>query len=89
MRDYVEAALAGDAARATELHDRMQPIRDLHHRWVLEPWRRHALCPVSTIKYWGGQLGLTAGPVRPPLPLFPESEALELQREMRAVGLLG
>jgi 4-hydroxy-tetrahydrodipicolinate synthase len=88
MRDYVEAALAGDFGRATELYQRMQPIRDLHERWVLQPWRRQALCPVSTIKYWGSQLGLTGGPVRPPLPVFPAEQAAQLRDGMREVGLL-
>ena len=88
MRDYVEAALIGDYGRAAELYHAMQPIRDLHQRWVLDPWRRDRLCPVSTIKFWGSQLGLTGGPVRPPLPEFPADEAAQLREEMRAVGLL-
>ena len=88
MRDYVEAALAGDFGRATALYNEMQPIRDLHQKWVLDPWRRDRLCPVSTIKFWGSQLGLTGGPVRPPLPHFPNDEAAQLREEMRAVGLV-
>lgn len=88
MRDYVEAALAGDFAGAAELYHRMQPIRDLHHHWVLVPWRRQHLCPVSTIKFWGNQLGLSGGPVRPPLQPFGEDEAAQLRAEMQAVGLL-
>lgn len=88
MRDYVEAALAGDYSRATELYRRMQPIRDLHQKWVLEPWRRDRLCPVSTIKFWGSQLGLSGGPVRPPLPAFPDDDAARLRQEMQTVGLL-
>jgi 4-hydroxy-tetrahydrodipicolinate synthase len=88
MRDYVAAALDGDHENATRLFDQMQPIRDLHTKWVLEPWRAQALCPISTIKFWGSQLGVTGGPVRRPLPRFPESEAQQLQKEMGAVGLI-
>lgn len=88
MRDYVQAGLNGDVARAAELYAKMQPIRDLHEQWVLEPWRRHALCPVSTIKYWGSELGLTGGPVRPPLQAFPAAAAAELRQGMQRVGLL-
>lgn len=88
MRDYVEAALAGDFTEAAELYYRMQPIRDLHHRWVLEPWKRDKVCPVSTIKFWTSQLGLTGGPVRPPLPEFPEESRSRLLEEMQEVGLV-
>lgn len=88
MRDYVQAGLAGDLPRAAQLYEKMQPIRDLHAKWVLEPWRRQSLCPVSTVKFWGSQLGLTGGPVRPPLQAFPASAAAQLQIEMRQLGLL-
>lgn len=89
MREYVEAALAGDFAEAAVLYHRLQPIRDLHHRWVLEPWKRDGVCPISTIKFWTEQLGLTGGPVRPPLPGFPERGRVRLREEMREIGLLG
>jgi len=88
MRDYVEAALTGDGAEATRLFNEMQPIRDLHTKWVLEPWRSQALCPISTIKFWGSQLGVTGGPVRTPLPEIPEADVQQLKKEMRALGLV-
>lgn len=88
MRDYVHAALEGQFARAAELSAKMLPIRDLHHKWVLVPWRAQRLCPVSTIKFWASQLGLTGGPVRPPLPTFAQEPAAQLRAEMREVGLL-
>jgi 4-hydroxy-tetrahydrodipicolinate synthase len=88
MRDYVAAALDGDFTLAAERYHAMQPIRDLHQKWVLDPWRRQSLCPVSTIKFWGHQLGLSDGPVRPPLPAFPTESQRQLQSEMREVGLL-
>lgn len=88
MRDYIEAGLAGDFATAAELYHKAEPIRDLHRRWVLEPWRRQGLCPISTIKFWTQQLGLTGGPVREPLPSFPADQAAQLRREMDAIGLV-
>jgi 4-hydroxy-tetrahydrodipicolinate synthase len=88
MHDYTHAALRGDGMLAAELYYRMQPIRDLHHRWVLEPWKRDGLCPISTIKYWTQQLGLTGGPVRAPLPEFPSEQAAKLRAEMEQIGLL-
>jgi 4-hydroxy-tetrahydrodipicolinate synthase len=88
MRDYVQAALAGDLALAAELYYRMQPIRDLHHRWVLEPWKATGRCPIETIKFWTEQLGLTGGPVRAPLPSMPADDKDRLRAEMEAVGLV-
>ncbi|HLH70782.1 MAG TPA: dihydrodipicolinate synthase family protein [Candidatus Dormibacteraeota bacterium] len=88
MRDYVQAGLAGETRRAVELYYRMQPLRDLHHRWVREPWDRQGLCPVATIKFWTEQLGLTGGRARPPLPQLPEERRAALRAEMEEVGLI-
>lgn len=87
MKDYVDAALTGDAELATELFERMQPIRDVHHRWVIEPWQRTGLCPVATVKCWAQQLGMTGGPARPPLPDLTAAERGALIAELAEVGL--
>ncbi|MGH7860728.1 MAG: dihydrodipicolinate synthase family protein [Candidatus Dormibacteraceae bacterium] len=88
MRDYVQAALAGNNVLAAELYYAMQPIRDLHHRWVREPWDASGVCPVGVIKYWTQQLGLTGGPARPPLPQFASEQAVRLRAEMEALKLI-
>lgn len=88
MRDYTQAALAGDSVTAAKLYYEMQPLRDLHVRWVREPWKRDRLCPVSTIKHWTQQLGLTGGRARSPLPQMSDEAAASLRREMEEVGLV-
>ena len=88
MRDYVQAALAGNTVLAAELYYAMQPIRDLHHRWVREQWDASGVCPVGVIKYWTQQLGLTGGPARPPLPQFAGEQAVRLRAEMEALNLI-
>ncbi|MGH7775614.1 MAG: dihydrodipicolinate synthase family protein [Candidatus Dormibacterales bacterium] len=88
MRDYVEAALEGRFDRAAELYFKMQPLRDVHRRWVLEPWTRSGLCPIGTIKSWTEHLGLTGGPVRPPLQRLPESEARALRADLEGLGVV-
>ena len=88
MRDYIEAGLSGDFQRCTELYCKAEPIRDLHRRWVLGPWQATGLCPISTIKFWTAQLGLTGGPVRSPLPRFPAAAAATLLNEMEAIDLV-
>jgi 4-hydroxy-tetrahydrodipicolinate synthase len=89
MRDYVHAALEGRLDEARRLFEGMQPIRDLHHRWVLDPWGRMGVCPVSVVKYWTEQLGMTGGPTPEPLPdLLSSSDKNRLRQEMGEVGLL-
>jgi len=86
MRDYIEAGLEGDFRRCAELYYKAEPIRELHRKWVLGPWKRDGLCPISTIKSWTQNLGLTGGPVRPPRTRFPDEQAAQLRTEMEAVG---
>jgi 4-hydroxy-tetrahydrodipicolinate synthase len=87
MRDYMQQALHGNFERAGNLYRHMQPLRDLHHRWILEPWRQDGLCPIATIKVWTKQLGLTGGSVRQPLPQIAPAMAERLKREMADLGL--
>lgn len=87
MHDYVHAALSGDMALATERYYRMDNLRRAHRKWVLEPWQATGLCPIGTIKQWTAHLGLTGGPVRPPLPTLPEGDVATLLDDLRAAGL--
>ncbi len=88
MHDYMQAALEGDRELTAKRYEAMQPLRDLHHRWILEPWWATGLCPVSTVKFWTQQLGMTGGPVPEPLPdLLSDAEKQQLRGEMAAVGL--
>lgn len=89
MHDYMRAALDGDLELAEKRYDAMQPLRDLHHRWILEPWWRMGLCPVATVKFWTQQLGMTGGPIPEPLPdLLSDADRQQLRTEMAEVGLL-
>lgn len=88
MRDYVNAALAGRTEEAARLFYGMDAARSLHHRWVLEPWAERGLCPVSTVKFWCEQLGMTGGPVPEGLPTLSEEEKEKLASELAEVGLI-
>lgn len=89
MKDYVDAGLRGDHRLAAERYEKMQPIRDVHGKWVREPQHRAGgLHPISTIKWWTQQLGLTGGPTRPPLPEIGDAQKAELVRDLAAVGLI-
>jgi 4-hydroxy-tetrahydrodipicolinate synthase len=87
MRDYTQAALDGDYTTAAKKYLDLQPVRDLHHRWVLDPWSSTGLCPISTIKVWTQHLGLTGGKVRTPLPSMPDEQSAQLVRELDEAGL--
>jgi 4-hydroxy-tetrahydrodipicolinate synthase len=86
MKDYVDAALSGDAATAAQRYYAMQPLRDLHNKWVLQPWKRDARCPVSTVKWWTELAGMKAGPVREPLPTLAEDDKNRMAEELEAAG---
>jgi 4-hydroxy-tetrahydrodipicolinate synthase len=88
MRRYIDAALAGRADEATRLFEALEPVRDLHRRWVQDPWRSSQLIPISVIKYWTSQLGMTGGPTPSPLPSLTVDEMKELHAEMVFVGLV-
>jgi len=89
MHDYMQAALDDDLGLASRIYDEMQPRRDLHHKWILEPWWSMGVCPVSNVKFWTQQLGMTGGPVPKPLPdLLSAEDKEQLRAEMAEVGLL-
>lgn len=88
MRDYVQAALRGDHKLAGELFYKMQPVRDLHRKWVNEPWRKNGVSPLATIKYWTSLNGLTRGATRPPLPELTREQEDALRHDLESIGWL-
>lgn len=87
LRAYMEAAFAGDFAEAERLFAAMQPLRDVHHKWVLEPWGNAAgLCPVSTVSYWCSLMGMKGGRVPEPLPNLTADDKKNLRTELEAIG---
>ena len=88
MRRYIDAALAGRADEATRVFEALEPVRDLHRRWVQDRWRSSQLIPIAVIKYWTSQLGMTGGPTPSPLPSMTAEEMDELHSELVFVGLV-
>ncbi|MGK3961557.1 dihydrodipicolinate synthase family protein [Sorangium sp. So ce118] len=86
MRDYFEAALAGDAKRSAELYYGMQPLRDVYEKWIRHPWDAQGRLPIVRFKYWSQLLGLTGGPTRPPVIDMTEAERAALRADLVAVG---
>jgi dihydrodipicolinate synthase/N-acetylneuraminate lyase len=88
LRRYIDAALAGRAAEAARIFEALEPVRDVHRRWVQDRWTSSRLIPVGVIKYWAAQLGMTGGPTPRPLPSLTAEEMDELRAELVFVGLV-
>lgn len=88
MRDYAELALAGKFAQAEAVRNGIQPLREVHEKWMREPWLKRKIIPIQYLKAWSELLGMAGGHVRPPLPQVTEQERQTLRAELERVGLL-
>jgi 4-hydroxy-tetrahydrodipicolinate synthase len=87
MREYTELALAGNAAGAAEVAVTLEPVRAVADTWLHGPVARRRGSPVPYIKAWAGLLGMSGGPVRPPLSQVPAAELAALAEDLEAAGL--
>ena len=87
LRDYTEAALAGDLSRATEIASSLHPLRELHAKWIMGYWRQGRM-PLSEMKAWQELIGMRGGPVRPPVLPISEATRAELEADLASTGLL-
>jgi 4-hydroxy-tetrahydrodipicolinate synthase len=88
MREYVQLALAGDYDRAAEVSARLDPVRRVAAEWTSGPWKQSRVNPVPFIKAWSGLLGMSGGPVRPPLRQADPARVARLAADLHGVGLL-
>ena len=88
VKDYTERALAGDVAEATRIAASLQPIRELHGKWIMGYWLSGRM-PLSEMKYWQELIGMAGGPVRPPIIEMTEAAQMELRADLVATGLCG
>lgn len=87
MREYVELALEGKFAEAEEISRTMEPVREVHEKWIREPWVRHQVIAIAQLKAWSEYLGLAGGHVRAPLLPLGAAELDALHRDLDRVGL--
>ncbi len=88
MREYTELALAGDAAGAATVAAELAPVRAVAATWLHGAAARRRGSPVPYIKAWAGLLGMSGGPVRPPLDQVTPAELAALTADLAAAGLL-
>jgi 4-hydroxy-tetrahydrodipicolinate synthase len=87
MRDYVELALEKKFAEAERVSATMEPIREVHEKWMREPWVKHSVIPIAQLKAWSEYLGLAGGHVRAPLLPLTVQEREALYRDLDRAGL--
>ncbi|MDB5864264.1 MAG: hypothetical protein JWO70_2070 [Betaproteobacteria bacterium] len=87
MRDYVERALEGRFDEAQEISDTLDPVREIHEKWMREPWLKHKVIPIAQLKAWSEYLGLAGGHVRAPLLPLTAAERAALNADLDALRL--
>lgn len=77
IREYYDLARAGKAAEASRKYYELQPLRDVWNGIYQSLWdKKAALHPLPFIKLWMDLIGMSGGPVRPPMhPLTDEQKA--------------
>src|SRR5215471_13271283 len=85
MREYTTLALRGDTAKAEEVAATLGPVRAVARKWL--QGRPRQIDNIASIKAWAGLLGISGGPVRPPLLSHPLGELTELAADLATAGL--
>ena len=88
VRDYTQAALAGDMNRATKIASSLNALRAVHAKWITGYGRPTGRVPSAELKYWMELIGMTGGPVRAPCTEMTEQGKQELRADLEATGLL-
>jgi 4-hydroxy-tetrahydrodipicolinate synthase len=88
LREYTELGLAGRFAEAEAVARQLEPLRQVHERWIGRRWREERVIPIAYLKAWTELLGQAAGPVRLPLRQITPEEREALRADLERVGLL-
>jgi 4-hydroxy-tetrahydrodipicolinate synthase len=87
IRDYTQAALAGDLKKAVEISASLNPLRVLHAKWINGYWRAGRM-PLGEMKVWQEIIGMKGGPVRPPVLPVSDKARAEMEADLAATGIL-
>ncbi len=86
LKDYTDAALNGEISRATEIAKSIQPLRELHAKWIMGYWNSGRM-PISEMKYWQELIGMSGGRTRPPVIEISDEKKQELREDLKNTGL--
>ncbi|HBK81226.1 MAG TPA: dihydrodipicolinate synthase family protein [Nitrospinae bacterium] len=85
IRDYYDAAMAGDMKKAWEINYSLEPLRAVRKKYFTTGPNGRT---TAFIKEWTTCLGLPAGDVRPPVVSLTQAEKDEFRKDLEATGLL-
>lgn len=88
VRDYTQAAKAGDLKRATEIAKSLDRLRAAQAKWCNGYGRPAGRIPAHEQKVWMEFLGMAGGPVRAPSTPMSEDARRALHADLQATGLL-
>lgn len=86
LKDYTDAALNGEINKATEIAKSIQPLRELHAKWIMGYWNSGRM-PISEMKYWQELIGMKGGRTRPPVIEISDEKKQELKEDLKNTGL--
>ena len=87
IQQYWELARAGKGAEAARLFYELQPLRSIWTEMYQVLWNKDgALHPLPFIKHWMDQMGMRAGPVRPPMTNLTSAEKARFNERLDASG---
>lgn len=88
IKDYTEAALAGDINKAVAISKTLEPIRAVLSHWVNGYGRPNGRLPSHEQKVWMELLGMKGGNVRAPSTPMSAEMKKQLESELAATGIL-
>jgi 4-hydroxy-tetrahydrodipicolinate synthase len=87
VRDYYLLAKQGNAAEAARKYYELQPLRDVWTGIYQVLWEKKAAAhPLPTIKHWMDLIGMSAGPVRPPMHPLTDAQKAQFKTRLEAAG---
>lgn len=85
--NYLRLAQQGDITGATDIRDELAPLREVWGSIYEVLWdEKKAAHPVGLIKYWMDVLGMTGGPMGPPMQQPDEAAKRAFRQRLDAAG---
>ena len=85
IRDYYEAAKAGDMEKAAAINYSLEPLRAVRKKYFTTGPNGRT---TAYLKEWTDVLGLPAGGVRPPVVSLTAAEKRAFRKDLEATGIL-
>ncbi len=87
IQEYFDLARQGKAEEASRKYYELQPLRDVWTGIYTVLWdKKGALHPLPYIKYWMDLIGMSAGPVRPPMKNLTDEQKAAFRARLLASG---